>query len=367
MNKIRYAVVGLGHIAQVAVLPAFAHAKKNSILTALVSDDEVKLKALGRKYKIADLYKYEEYELLLDSGLIDAVYIATPNNLHRNFVEPALKRNIHVLCEKPLTSDLYDSMALFNQVQDGSSKFMTAYRLHFDPANLKAVEWANSGKLGDVRIFNSVFTMQVEDKENIRLKAAYGGGTLNDIGIYCINAARYIFQAEPYEVFASEVKGTEERFEEVDEMTAVTMRFPQERLASFICSFGASDCATYDVVGTKGSLRLESAYDYAMPMKLITKINDKTKTQEFSQHDQFSAELLYFSDCILKDVKPEPSVKEGLIDVEIIYALKQSIKSGKPVLIQSHQKKIRPDMNQKIVRPKAPKVKPVHASAPSKD
>src|SRR5438552_544284 len=83
MKQIRYAVVGLGHIAQVAVLPAFKHARKNSRLTALVSGDKLKRESLGKKYRVSHLYSYEEYDDCLTSGEIDAVYIALPNDMHK--------------------------------------------------------------------------------------------------------------------------------------------------------------------------------------------------------------------------------------------------------------------------------------------
>lgn len=101
-GKIRYAVVGLGHIAQVAVLPAFAHARSNSELTALVSGDPKKLKNLGRRYRVDRLFSYDEYRDCLRSGSIDAVYIALPNHLHAKYTIAAANAGIHVLCEKPM-------------------------------------------------------------------------------------------------------------------------------------------------------------------------------------------------------------------------------------------------------------------------
>ena len=189
MEKIRWAVVGLGYIAQVAVLPGFKHAS-NAELKALVSDDPMKLKKLGRKYGVELLVPYEEYETLLESGQVDAVYIAVPNHLHRDFTVAAARHGVHVLCEKPMAVTERDCTAMIDAAFDGGIKLMVAYRLHFEEANLEAARIVRSGRLGEPRIFSSIFTMQVEDPDNIRLKAASGGGTLYDIGIYCINAAR---------------------------------------------------------------------------------------------------------------------------------------------------------------------------------
>jgi predicted dehydrogenase len=181
-RKIRYAVVGQGYISQIAVLPAFAHARRNSELAALISDDPLKLKKLGRKYDVHRLYSYDQYDACLSSGEIDAVYIALPNNMHRDYTERAARAGVHILCEKPMAVTEEDCEAMIRAAGASHVKLMIAYRLHFEATNLKAVQIARNGKLGELRIFNSLFTMQVE-KDNIRLKKGLGGGTLYDIGI----------------------------------------------------------------------------------------------------------------------------------------------------------------------------------------
>lgn len=366
-KKIRYAVVGLGHIAQVAILPAFKHAANNSQLTALVSDDSEKLSELSRKYKTEINCHYDEYHKLLRSGEIDAVYIATPNSLHYPFASLAAKEGVHVLCEKPLTSDLRTAFELQEVVKRSGVKFMTGYRLHFDAANLEAIKMIHSAKFGEIRIFNSVFTMQVRDRYNIRLKREYGGGPLFDIGIYCINAARYLFRDEPYEVYATHVKNTDERFTEVDEMLAVVLKFPKDRLASFTCSFGASDCSEYKVVGTKASLSLENAYDYALPMKLSFITDEKTTVKKYPKHDQFGAEIFYFSNCILNNLVPEPSLKEGLIDLQIIRAIQRSAEVGETVQVQTEIKTERPELRQRISKPGISEPETINVVSPSLD
>ncbi len=363
-KKIRYGVVGLGHIAQTAILPAFKNAQKNSVLSALVSSNTNKLKFLSKKYDVKNCYDYSEFETMLKNNIVDAVYIATPNTCHKKFIETAAKYGVHVLSEKPLTTSVNECLQLQKTISESNIVFMTGYRLHFDEANLEAIKIASSGQLGSLRIFNSVFTMQVRDENNIRLKKNMGGGTLFDIGIYCINAARNLFGSEPYEVFATNVIGTDSRFFDVDEMTTAILRFPNNQIASFTCSFGASDCSTFDLLGTQGSLRLENAYDYAKPMKLTVTTNKKTQTKKYSKHDQFAAELLYFSNCIRNYMQPEPSIKEALIDIEIIESLLLSISTGGPVRIVTDEKFERPTYDQKITRPgiQAPHV--IHATSP---
>jgi predicted dehydrogenase len=362
--KIRYAVVGLGHIAQVAVLPAFAHARQNSELTALISDDPAKHEKLCNKYKVQHTYSYEEYDKCLSSGAIDAVYIALPNNMHCDFTVRAAQAGIHVLCEKPMAVTEDECESMISAAEKARVKLMIAYRLHFEKANLEAVEIARSGKLGKPRFFSSVFAMQVKE-DNIRLKRELGGGTLYDIGVYCINAARSLFRAEPAEVHAFSISGNDPRFSEVDEMTGALLRFPDERLASFTCSFGAADVSAYELIGSEGNLRVEPAYEYVGELRHRLTVKGKTRERTFSSRDQFAPELIYFSDCIINNLDPEPSGAEGLADVRVIRALYRSAEGGRPVLLEPYIKRQRPGMEQEITRPAVEKPELINVQSAS--
>ena len=190
IRKVRYAVVGLGHIAQVAVLPAFAKAR-NSDLVALISGDSKKRSKLGKLYHVDRLYSYDQYEECLTQD-VDAVYVGLPNHLHRDFTVRALQAGVHVLCEKPMAASSDECREMIQAAKENKRKLMIAYRLHFEKANLEAIETARSGKLGDLRFFSSVFAQQVV-AGNIRLTESIerGGGPVWDMGVYCINAARY--------------------------------------------------------------------------------------------------------------------------------------------------------------------------------
>jgi glucose-fructose oxidoreductase len=365
-KKVRYAVVGLGHIAQVAVLPAFAHASENSEITALVTDDPTKAKKLSKKYCVEAVHSYKDYKDLLTSGKVDAVYIALPNTMHRDYSVVASNAGIHVLCEKPMATTEKECEEMIRAAAQNGTKLMIAYRLHFDNANLQAVKLVQSGKLGAPRIFNSTFTMQVKP-DNIRLKKNLGGGPLWDIGIYCINAARYLLRAEPQEVFAFEATSNDRRFREVEESVSAILKFPDAQLASFSCSFGASDVSAYDVVGTKGSLHAEPAYEYAEGLQLKITINGKVEEQAFGKSDQFGPELVYFSDCILKNKQPEPSGQEGLADVRIIRALYKSLSQKQPVRVKIEEAEKRPSTVQEIHRPPIDKPELIHAESSSAD
>jgi glucose-fructose oxidoreductase len=362
-RQIRYAVVGLGHIAQVAILPAFAHARKNSQLTALVSDDPQKLKTLGRRYHVDHLFSYREYDDCLRSGMVDTVYITLPNHLHADYSVRAARAGIHVLCEKPMAVTEKECRAMIRAAERGGIKLMVAYRLHFEEANMTAVRIVRSGKLGNPRFFTSSFSMQVRP-DNIRTDKEKGGGTLYDIGIYCINAARYLFGAEPTEVFAFSSANTKDtRFKEIDEMTSALLRFPDGRLAQFSSSFGAADVASYRVVGTKGDVRLDQAYEYVYPIDLYVTIKGKTRKQTFRKRDQFAPELEYFSSCILNNQTPEPSGTEGIADVRIIEALYRSAKRRTRVTIEPVRQTKRPSIKQTKHRPAVDKPPLVHAES----
>lgn len=346
-SKVRYAVVGLGYISQIAILPAFAHARENSELTALVSGDPQKLRKLSRKYNIDHTHSYEQYADCLESGMIDAVYIALPNHMHPAYTESAAQAGIHVLCEKPMAFDEAECEGMIAAAEKGRVKLMIAYRLHFERGNLNAVEVVNSGKIGEPRIFTSVFSQQVK-VGNSRLKANIGGGAIYDMGVYCINAARYLFRSEPEQVFAWNVSSSDERFREVPEMTSGLLKFSDGRIASFTTSFGAADRSVFEVIGTKGVLKMDPAYEMVDELKTEITIGSRTVKKTFRKRDQFAPELVYFSDCIIHNKQPEPSGREGLADVRIIRALLESAEISRPVTVPQVNISQRPGSAQEI-------------------
>jgi glucose-fructose oxidoreductase len=334
-------------------------------LVAIFSDDDAKRRELGRRYHVPHVAAYDQYDALLRQDELDAVYIALPNSQHKDFSIRAARAGVHVLCEKPLALTARDCQQMIAACKRHNVKLMTAYRLHFEKSNLEAIQLARSGKLGDLRYFDSIFSMQAQ-APNIRLSRGMGGGPLWDLGVYCVNAARYLFGLEPLEVLGMTASGPDERFRQVEEMASATLRFPGERLATFICSFGAADVATYDLVGTKGRLRLENAYEYKARVEMQTSVGGRNAVRKFDPRDQFAPELLYFSDCILHHKEPEPSGLEGLADVRIIEAIHRSAKTSKPVKLTKFRKPKRPSLRQEMTRPPVRERKLVHARAGSR-
>jgi len=350
-RQVGYAVIGLGHIAQVAVLTAFAHAKKNSRLAALVSDDEEKRRKLSRKYRVP-AFGYRDLEDVLAHHDADAVYIALPNDMHADYVVRCAQAGAHVLCEKPLALSEAECRRMIDACENAGVKLMTAYRLHFEPANLEAVKLIGKGAIGETRLFSSDFSYQVKP-DNIRTSAERGGGPIWDIGIYCINAARSCFRAEPVEIFAMRAdRPSDERFAQVHEGISAIMKFPDERLGVFNVSFGAAPTSTYRITGTKGDLCLDNAYEYVGERELTITIKDKSRTRTFPSVDQFAPELIAFSDAVLEDREIEPDGEEGLRDVRIIDAVLRSAREGRPIHLSWPPRRRRPEARDLKKRPK---------------
>src|SRR6185436_12198456 len=236
---------------------------------------------------------------------------ALPNAMHAEYTVRAARGGVHVLCEKPMAVTVDECEEMIETCASNGVKLMVAYRLHFEEINLDAIDIVRRRRIGEPKFFNSSFSMTVRPGD-IRTKRALGGGTLYDIGVYCINAARGLFRAEPKEVVALSVNSGAAKLSEIDETTGAILRFGGERLATFVTSFNADDVAAYRIVGTKGHLHVDPAYEYAEGLGYELTVNGKTTRTRIGKRDQFAPELLYFSDCITHHRTPEPSGEEGL-------------------------------------------------------
>lgn len=328
MKKIRYAVVGTGWISQIAFMPSIAQTG-NSEMTAIVSGNPANAQKLAQFYGIRHIYSYERYDEMLNSGEVDAVYIALPNSLHADYAIRAAQAGIHALVEKPLAVTVAECEAMIAAADKAGVLLMTAYRLHTEPGTLEAIGMIRRGDIGEPRLFSSVFSFPVA-AGNHRLKAEHWGGPLQDIGVYCVNAMRHLFQQEPTEVIAATAaRPGDARFGEVEEMVSATLRFPGERLAHFIASFGGDDIDQYRVVGTAGQIEVSSGYRFDRPVTVRLTKDGRTVEKAFPQYDHFSGQAHYFSECILNGIRPEPDGGDGLADVAIMRAIEASAKTGR--------------------------------------
>lgn len=330
---IRYAVVGLGWISQKAFLPA-STLTGNSVVTALVTGDTEKARKIAEQYGIDTVVPYENYDALLCSDLIDAVYIAVPNPMHASFAISALRHGKHVMVEKPIATSLADAEAMIRSAQQTGALLMTSYRLHHDIGTVEALKSIRSGAIGDPRFFSATFSFQ-SDPDNHRLRAEYWGGPLQDIGIYCINAARHVFAAEPIEVLAVISRDeNDQRFREIYDSIAVTLRFPGNRLGQFYCSFAAHPLDVYRVVGTQGTISMEPGFRFEEPMAMEIESSADSKRIEFAHYDHFAGQIAYFSQCIVSGSRPIDDGEEGMADLRVLIAIERSVSTGLPVSLE---------------------------------
>jgi predicted dehydrogenase len=363
-KRVRYAVVGAGHIAQTAMLPAFEHARESAELVAIISGDPLKRQELGSRYGLQHLGGYEEYEEVLRASGAQAVYISLPNNLHREYTERAARAGVHVLCEKPMAVTVPECEAMNAAAREHNVKLMIAYRLHFEEANLRALKILRDGLVGEPILFTSTLTQQVR-RGDIRTRDDVGGGALLDLGVYPVNAARNLFDQEPIEVTAYASAGRDERFHDVDDTVVALLRFPGNRFAQMAISQAAAGLSNFQIVGSRGDLRVEAAYEYEGPRRHQLSVGGKTKKKKFSARDQFAPQLVYFARCILEGLEPEPSGHEGMADVRVLAALREAAGAGTSVALEPWEKARRPDLSLLINKPPVRKPATIHAQAPT--
>jgi predicted dehydrogenase len=363
-KKIRYGFVALGDIAQEAMLPGVEHTG-NSTIAALVTGDPVKAGRLAERYGVAHTYSYEQFPELLKSGNVDAVYIATPNWRHAEFVLPALTAGIHVLVEKPLEIDAVRCQQIVDARRASKAKLMVAYRLHFEPATVAAIERVRNGELGQVHLFTSTFAQMV-DPANHRAKSGAAAGPVLDMGPYPVNAVRNLFGAEPTEVSAFGSRHANSGLGDFDDTVTVMLRFPEGRLAHFAVSYYGNAIDVYTVLGTRGSLQVQPGYTYGKSLEHFLTLGDKEDKVSYKNTDHFGGEMKYFSDCILHDIDPEPDAEEGLADVRVLEAIQRALATGQVQTLApfARSKGIDPDQVVRLGALKPPE--PVHASSPGK-
>ena len=360
-RKVRYGVVGLGWISQAAFMPGVAHTG-NSEMTALVSGDPKKAQALGKHYGISKAYHYDAYKSFLASDEVDAIYLALPHWQHREFAVPALEAGVHVLLEKPMATSEADCRAIEEAAARTGAKLMIAYRLHFEPATLEALRLIQGGTLGDVRLFTSTFSQKVAGT-NHRARNGFWAGPVSDMGPYPINAARMVFSAEPVEVQAWGTRGAgfPSGFHDT---VAVTLRFPGDRLAQFAVSYGLDHTDEYTVVGDKGAIHMSPGFGFPGPLGFTLRQGQSEKQRSFPGVDQFGGETQYFSDCILRNERPEPDGEEGRLDVRVIAAIERALSTGQPVTLDPVERHRRVDPGQGRALPVPHQPSLVHAAEP---
>ena len=322
-RKVGYCVIGLGRIADHFMRGV--HDSSTSQITGLVSGHRDKALRIAAQYGVPEssIYSYEQMDAFRDNKMIDAVYVALPNNMHAEYTIRSAKAEKHVLCEKPMSTTVADAEAMIAACKAAKVKLMIAYRLHYEPTTLRAIELIRGGNLGKVQAIVSANGFNIKPGEWRATKTMGGGGPLLDVGIYELNAARYLTGEEPASFTAAlSTIDHDGRFDTVEENTAWTMKFPSGALASCNTTYGASMPGFYRVYGSKGwlevdvfsyqNLHLRANYkspDPNAPAITLDELNPEKDPK------QFVREADHFSACILENREPKTPGEEGLRDM----------------------------------------------------
>ena len=333
-RKVGWAIVGLGQLALEEVMPAFA-ISQYSRPVALVSGHPDKAKRVAAAYGIEskNIFNYENYDQLANVDDVEVIYIILPNSLHAEFTLRGLKAGKHVLCEKPMASSIDECEQMISAAKAADRKLMIAYRLHYEPFNQRAIALCREKKFGKLRTITAT-NAQVVDPPNIRLSSDLAGGPLGDIGIYCLNATRYLTGQEPIAVEAFSYQPSDDaRFREVPESVAFTLHYPEGVLANCSCCFGAAESRYYRVECVDGVIELDNAFSY-QGQRLRTRTSSGTTEEKITPKNHFAAEMDHFSRCILEGQEPRTPGQEGLQDVRLMVAIEEAARSGRRVRIQ---------------------------------
>ncbi len=331
-RKIGYAVIGLGEIAShfMPGVRGSAHCQ----ITALVSGDRAKAERIAAEYGVpaSSIYSYEDFDRIRDNKAVDAVYVALPNSMHREFTIRSAKAGKHVLCEKPMAVSVKECEEMIAACRAAHVKLMIAYRLHYEPVTKKAIELVRSGVIGPVEVMESSFGFNSKPGVWRLTKKLAGGGPLADVGIYSLNAMRYLSGEEPVEfkAYASVIE-KDGRFNEVEENCSWTMRFPSGVLASCTTSYGANMPGFFTVHGPKGWISAEPAFSYeGLKLRAQYGGGNGAKPEEFHMEAdykdpaQFGWEADELAECILNGREPATSGEEGLRDMRYIAEIYKS-------------------------------------------
>jgi predicted dehydrogenase len=333
-NRTGFAVVGLGHIAEVAVLPAFRHSQK-ARLVAVVSSSEQKAKRLAAAFGATDYYLYDDFALCLSHPQVDAVYIATNTGSHAEYTLRAAAAGKHVLCEKPMAASVEDCQRMVQECRANNVRLMIAYRKYYDPSTLTLKRLVTSGKLGRLKIIHSAFTVMMGPKaQSWRFdRRRSGGGSLVEVGVYCVNTVRWLAGKDPVEATGYSWTVDPKRYSEVEESLAFRLNFPDGLVLQATSSFGAAKGSFVHVHGEKGWAAIDPAFHYDEQRRLFGKIGGKWFEKKFRVVDEFALELDAFVDSIRRQRDPEPDGVEGLRDVAVIQAIYRSARENRSVPI----------------------------------
>ncbi len=339
-ERVGFAVVGLGHLALNQILPALGTCKQ-SRLAALVSGNPDKGRAVARQYGLAEknVYDYKTYDHLRDNQDVDVIYIVLPNGMHAEYTVRGAEAGKHILCEKPMANTSAECQQMIDACKKADKKLMIAYRIQYEPHNRLAQRWLREKRYGAPKIIESVNVQNDSYGQWRQNKALAGGGSLPDVGLYCLNTTRFLLGEEPTEV-SGMIHSTpgDPRFKEVEETVTFQMRFPGGVLSNNATSYGAFGCRRYRVNAEAGWFGLDPAYAY-QGLQIETAhaegpVEDRAHPSILPK-DQFALEMDHMAGCVIENKPPYTPGEEGLQDQRIMEAIYESAAAGKPVKINT--------------------------------
>jgi glucose-fructose oxidoreductase len=331
-RQLGFAVVGLGKLALGEVMDAFATARRAKV-TALVSGNREKALRVAAQYGVPErgIYDYTNFDRIADNPDVDVVYIILPNALHKDFALRAFRAGKHVLCEKPLATTVADCEAMIAAGRAANKKLMTAYRSQFEPHNLMAMRTIRRGEIGPVRVITADIgraASLTDPADQWRLnRALAGSGSLFDIGIYGLNAARFLVGEEPVEVRAQlYAPPNDPRFREVEDVVVWTMRFPGGAQFHGSTSYSYSFINSIQVVGDRGVITFDPSMEYHAHQLRI-----RNQVIRWSPIDQFAREMDHFCMAITENLPVVADGEEGMQDVRLMLAILEAGRSGRTI------------------------------------
>jgi predicted dehydrogenase len=335
-KPVGYAVIGLGGFAQRAILPGFRHSKKAK-LVALVSGDRSKAKRLATKFGAEVFYTYEELPACFSHPQVEAVYIATYNGSHAYYAVQAAHAGKHVLCEKPMANSVFECRQMVEACRASGVRLMIGYRKYFEPSSLELRALIRKGRLGRLKYIHSAFGIVIRARAergawHLDPKLA-GGGSLPDVGIYCVNTISWLLGEEPLAASAYQWTTDPETFSQVDENIAFRLDFPNGIVAQATSSFKAAESSFLQVHGEKGWAALNPAYQWDLERCLFGQIGGRWFEKRYKVIDELALELDALADSIRLQREPEPDGVQGMRDVAVMEAIYQSAREGRTVPI----------------------------------
>jgi glucose-fructose oxidoreductase len=332
-KKLGFALVGLGSLSINQIMPAFPKCERAK-LTGVVSGRPEKAKLLAQRYGVPEknIYTYENFDTIAHNPEIDIVYVVLPNSMHAEYTIRALKAGKHVLCEKPMANTPQECEQMIAAAKAANRKLAIGYRVRYEPNNQAMIKLARDQELGPARVILADAGFSIGDPAQWRLRRAMaGGGSLMDIGIYALNAARYLSGEEPTDVHAMiHTTPNDVRFVEVEETVTFQLRFPSGVLANCTSSYGCN-VNRFRVIATKGSFELEPASGYGGIQMRVLRGGNVVETRPQPVIDHFAAEMDALAACVMNNTDSVTPGEEGLRDLRIMMAIYESAKIGRPV------------------------------------